>query len=432
MPFVLKMPKLSPTMEEGRIVKWHKKEGDLVKEGDLLFEVATDKASVEYNVLDGGYLRKILTPEGSDVKINHDVAIFSESADEDISAALAETEKGSSQPESAQEKGSEESGAGSAVPAATGASMAQPGFEPAPPLEEYQFGFTESGIEKKISPLAKKLAKEKGISITHIEGSGPHGRIMSRDLEKGTPAGMMPAKVEFPPKEKPGSFEVEPMSPMRKAIASKLQAAKTFIPHFYVEQEIDAEPMAELREQLKKTGVKVTFNDFVMRATALAAKMHPVINSGYNSASGEIIRFKTVDVAVAVSIPEGLITPIVRHSDYKTIFQLSAEVRQLAGLAKEGKLKPEQYQGGSITISNLGMYGITSFTPIINPPQACILSVGGIREEPVVKEGAIVAGKRMTCVLASDHRVVDGADAAQFLVTLKRYLENPVVLITSL
>ena len=255
---------------------------------------------------------------------------------------------------------------------------------------------------------------------------------MSRDLSKGTPSSLIPPKIELPPKEKPGAFESEQMTPMRKAIASKLQASKTFIPHFYVEQEIDAEAMVDLREQLKNTGVKVTFNDFIMRAAALSAKANPKINSGFNSTTGEIIRFKTVDIAVAVSISEGLITPIIRHSDYKTLFQLSAEVKELVTLAKKGKLKPEQYQGGSLTVSNLGMYGVTSFTPIINPPQACILAVGGISDVPRVKNGAVVPGKKMTCILASDHRVVDGSDAAQFLAMLKTYLENPVVLITAL
>lgn len=430
MSFILKMPKLSPTMEEGRIVKWHKKEGDLVKEGELLFEVATDKASVEYNVLDGGYLRKILVPEGSDAAINTNVAIFSESQDEDISSLEQESAATSATAESGTPSATE--GSSEAASNSSGKSIQTVDFEPFAPLEDYQFGFTKSDAEKKASPLAKKIAQEEGISLTDIQGSGPAGRVMSRDLERGTKNSLVPPKLEMPPKHQPGSFRLEPMTPMRKAIASKLQASKTFIPHFYVEQEIDADAMVSLRAQLKSTGVKVTYNDFIMRAAALCSRAMPNINSGFNSKTGEIIRFETVDLAVAVSINEGLITPIVRHSDYKTLFQISAEVRQLASLAKEGKLKPEQYQGGSLTISNLGMFGVTRFIPIINPPQACILSVGGMYDVAKVSEGQIVPGKKMSFTLASDHRVIDGADAAKFLQMLKQYLENPVVLIAAL
>jgi len=219
------------------------------------------------------------------------------------------------------------------------------------------------------------------------------------------------------------------MSPMRKAIGEKLQASKTFIPHFYIQQDIDVEPMITLREQLKAGGIKVTFNDFIMRAVALSLKEHPVINSGFNSDGSKIVRFKTIDIAVAVSIDEGLITPIVRHVDYKNLGQISSEVRHLAGLAKDGKLQPHQYRGGSFTVSNLGMFGIHDFQAIINPPQVSILSVGGMRDCPVVKDGQVVPGKRMMISLSSDHRVVDGADGARFIVTVQKYLENPTILL---
>ncbi|MCP5504795.1 MAG: pyruvate dehydrogenase complex dihydrolipoamide acetyltransferase [Chlamydiales bacterium] len=429
MPFTLTMPKLSPTMEGGTIVKWHKKEGDQVKSGELLFEVATDKATVEHEALDGGFLRKILVSEGGEALVNQAVAIFTESKDESIEGYQPE---GMIQKEEApQEETSAEGKKGetpTAKPAATG--MTQINFPIEPPLEDYTFEFdTEMKDRLAASPLAKKLAKEKGIDLTSVKGSGPDGRVMSRDLDMGQPA--LPANFSAgqKPTEKPGSYTEEPMTPMRKAIGSKLQASKTFVPHFYVQQDIDVEPMITLRNQLKEGGIKVTFNDFIMRATALALREHPNVNCGFDAVGSKIIHFKTIDIAVAVSIPEGLITPIVRHVDYKNLGQISAEVKHLATLAKEGKLQAEQYRGGSFTISNLGMFGIHDFQAIINPPQVCILSVGGMRDCPVVKDGEVVPGKRMMISLSSDHRVVDGADAAKFIVTIQKYLENPPILL---
>ncbi|QVL57197.1 MAG: pyruvate dehydrogenase complex dihydrolipoamide acetyltransferase [Simkaniaceae bacterium] len=429
MPFTLTMPKLSPTMEGGTIVKWHKKEGEQVKSGELLFEVATDKATVEHEALDEGFLRKILVPEGGEAMVNQAVAIFTESKDESIEGYQPE---GISQEEEAPQEETPAEGEKAKVPAAKPAAtgMTQVNFPIEPPLEDYTFEFdTEMKDRLAASPLAKKLAKEKGIDITSVKGSGPDGRVMSRDLDMGQAATAASFGAGQKPTEKPGSFTEEPLSPMRKAIGSKLQASKTFVPHFYVQQDIDVEPMITLRNQLKEGGIKVTFNDFIMRATALALKEHPNVNSGFDAAGSKIVHFKTIDIAVAVSIPEGLITPIVRHVDYKNLGQISAEVKHLAGLAKEGKLQPEQYRGGSFTISNLGMFGIHDFQAIINPPQVAILSVGGMRDCPVVKDGEVVPGKRMMLSLSSDHRVVDGADAAKFIVTVQKYLENPPILL---
>lgn len=429
MPFTLTMPKLSPTMEGGTIVKWHKKEGDQVKSGELLFEVATDKATVEHEALDGGFLRKILVSEGGEALVNQAVAIFTESKDESIEGYQPEgmAKEEAPQEETASPEG-EKKEAPAAKPAATG--MTQVNFPIEPPLEDYAFEFdTEMKDRLAASPLAKKLAKEKGIDLTSVKGSGPDGRVMSRDLDMGQPDVPANFSVGQKPTERPGSYTEEPMTPMRKAIGSKLQASKTFVPHFYVQQDIDVEPMITLRNQLKEGGIKVTFNDFVMRATALALREHPNVNCGYDAAGSKIIHFKTIDIAVAVSLPEGLITPIVRHVDYKNLGQISAEVKHLATLAKEGKLQPEQYRGGSFTISNLGMFGIHDFQAIINPPQVCILSVGGMRDCPVVKDGEVVPGKRMMISLSSDHRVVDGADAAKFIITVQKYLENPPILL---
>ena len=252
---------------------------------------------------------------------------------------------------------------------------------------------------------------------------------MSRDLDLAQADAIATFGNRSVPKETPGSYEEEPLSPMRKAIGQKLQASKTFIPHFYVQQDIDVEPMIASREQLKASGVKVTFNDFVMRAAALALKQNPVVNSGFDSVKNAIVRFKTIDIAVAVSIDEGLITPIVRHVDYKNLGQISAEVKHLARMAKEGKLQPHEYRGGSFTVSNLGMFGIHDFQAVINPPQVSILAIGGMRECAVVKNGQVVPGKRMMVSLSSDHRVVDGADGAKFLKTFQELLENPAILL---
>lgn len=428
MPFTLTMPKLSPTMEGGTIVKWHKKEGDEVKSGELLFEVATDKATVEYEALDGGFLRKVLVPEGGEALVNQAVAIFTAAKDESIEGYQPEGMKEAAA-EAHAEEGKEKPKEGAAPkPATTG--MAQVNFPIEPPLEDYSFEFdTEMKERLAASPLAKKLAKEKGIDITSVKGSGPDGRVMSRDLDLGQPAAAATFGVGQKPTEKPGSYVAIPLTPMRKAISEKLQASKTFVPHFYVQQDIDVEPMITLRQQLKEGGIKVTFNDFVMRATALALREHPHVNSGFDSANKQIVQFKTIDISVAVSIPDGLITPIIRHVDYKNLGQISAEVKHLATLAKEGKLQPEQYRGGSFTVSNLGMYGIHDFQAIINPPQAGILAVGGMRDCPVVKDGAVVPGKRMMVSLSVDHRVIDGAAAAQFIRTIQKYLENPPILL---
>jgi len=287
-------------------------------------------------------------------------------------------------------------------------------------------------IEKRIkaSPIAKKLAREKGLDLTSVKGTGPGGRIMKRDLERAQPLGVVGfgQRREFPTL-KPGTFEEESLSPMRKVISQRLQEAKTFIPHFYVQQTIDAQPLVRFRDQLRKMGIKLTYNDCVVKACALALRDHPVINSGFNMVNNSIIRFKTIDISIAVSIPEGLITPIIRHADYKKLGEIAVEIRTLAQKAKEGKLELHEFKGGSFTVSNLGMLGITDFQAIINPPQAAALAVSGINNVPVVKEGQVVPGKVMHITLSSDHRVIDGVAAAKFIKTVQNFLENPVSLL---
>lgn len=429
MPFTVTMPKLSPTMEEGTIAKWHKKEGDHVAAGELLLEVATDKATIEHNALDEGYLRKILVPNGGRALVNQPIAIFTEKAAETIQdyipEGIAPVEEMNPKDEiSSPEKQS------SSIPA-TAAPMQQPTFSPEPPVANYQFSFPTSEPEARTaaSPFAKKIAKEKGLDLSTVKGTGPGGRVISRDLDLAQPDQPISFSKREMPSIVPGTYEEVPLSPMRKVIAQRLQQAKSFIPHIYVRQEIDAEPLFEAREQLKRGGLKITFNDFCIRACSLALKEHPSINSGFNSANQSILLFKTVDIAVAVTVQGGLITPIIRHADYKNLGEISVEVKELALRAKAGKLKPEEYKGGSFTISNMGMYGVTDFCAIINPPQSCILAIGGIEDAVRVKNGVVHLGKKLGLVLSADHRVVDGAEAAQFIKTVQKFLENPSLLI---
>lgn len=435
MPFTLTMPKLSPTMEEGQIAKWHKQPGDFVAAGDLLMEVATDKATVEHNALDEGYLRKIVVDEGGMAIVNQAIAVFTEEADESIEGYEPEGIAASTEVTEVNEEAVAEVTAG-AAPAvsnapATGGGLAQPAFEPLPPLENYEFDLPRGSQAERLrsSPLARKLAQEKGLDISSVKGTGPGGRVVAKDLERAQPDAAASFGRRSVPTELPGSFEEEPLTPMRKAIGKRLQESKTFIPHFYVTQTIDAQPMVDMRGQLKDWEIKVSFNDFIVRACALALREHPVINSGFNTVNNSITHYKTIDVCVAVSIDGGLITPIIRHTDFKNLGEISAEVKNLAKRARDGKLEPHEYQGGSFTVSNLGMYGISDFVAVINPPQGAILAVGGLEEKPVVKDGQVVPGKTMSMTLSSDHRVIDGAAAAEFLRTVKRYLENPAGLL---
>lgn len=433
MPFTLTMPKLSPTMEEGSIAKWHKKAGDQVEPGDLLMEVATDKATVEFNSLESGWISKILVEEGKEAYVNQPIAIMTAEKGESIEGYKPEgldveaLKAAKRAPQEAEEKGEPAPQA----PQPVQAGMRVPAFVPEKPLENYAFEHPSGSIEKRllVSPLARKLAKEGQLDLSTVKGTGPDGRIMSRDLEKAQPQGEVVFGRREKPTESPGAYEEESLTPMRKVIAQRLQEAKTFIPHFYVSQTINVSPMMETREQLRNVGVKVTYNDFIVRACALALREHPNVNSGFDSVNNAVIRFKTIDIAVAASLPAGLITPIVRHTDFKNLGEISVEIRALVKRAKEGKLELHEYKGGSFTVSNLGMYAVTQFVAIINPPQAAILAVGGILNEPVVRNGQVVPGKVMNVTLSADHRVVDGVAGAEFLKTVQKYLENPASLL---
>ncbi len=429
MPFTFTMPKLSPTMEEGTIAKWRKKEGEFVKAGEVLLEIATDKATVEHSALDEGWLRKILIKEGGTAVVNQAIAIFTEKKDESIEGYVPEgiTPKPAAPAPIKEEAPAKEAPAPKPV---TGG-LALPAFVPEPPLKEYTFAGPEGEMGGPIlsSPLAKRLAKEKNIDLTTVKGTGPHGRIMSQDLDLGQPATPVTFGRRETPTLPPGTYEEVPLTPMRKIIAQRLQESKTFIPHFYCTLEINAEKLISLRAELASVSLKVSFNDFILRATALALRQHPDVNSGFNTVTNTIIRFKTIDLSVAVNVPAGLITPIIRHADFKNLGQLSQEMKLLVARARDGKLAREEYIGGSFSVSNLGMFGITEFVAIINPPQAAILAIGGIEDKPIVKDGNVVPGKTMRLTLSADHRVIDGAEGAKFLKTVQNFLENPSLLL---
>lgn len=431
MPFTLFMPKLSPTMEGGAIVKWHKKEGEEVHSNDLLFEVATDKATVEYNAIDAGWLAKIIVPEGQEASVNQPVAILTEKKDESIEGYIPEavtkelgmTKESKSLPQEIKtfEKEISKEESPKVQP--------QPVFTPPPQVPLSQKSSSKSGERLLVSPLAKRLAKEQGLDLESIQGSGPSGRVMSRDLVHAKTREDSTRGKKSLPNIPPGSYTEETLSPMRKVISQRLQESKSYVPHFYVQQTINAEALVAFREQLKTLEYSISFNDCMIKACALALKSHPVVNSGFNSSNNTLIHYQTVDVSVAVSVPGGLITPIIRFADFKDLLDISAEIKELAKRAKVGKLEPHEYQGGSFTVSNLGMYGTTSFQAIINPPQAAILAVGGILDVPVVKAGEVVPGKIMNLTLSVDHRVVDGVAAAEYMKTLQKYLENPTSLL---
>lgn len=439
MSFLLTMPKLSPTMTIGTIAKWHVHEGQKIAPGDLLLEISTDKATIEHNALDGGYLRKIVIPEKGEAEVNQPIALFTETENEDISnwtppPPPQAAAKDAAEPP-AEAAGAQATAQASAKPTSAAAARMEPRFTAEPPLTDWHFAPARGEIPAHVvaTPLARKLAKEQQLDLASVRGSGPSGRVVSADLKLAQPLkrpiGGLGGERFATPQIPPGSFHLIPLSPMRKVIGKRLQEAKSFIPHFYIRQTIAAEALVTMRQQLEQAGMKLTFNDFILRALALTLREMPVVNRGFDSIEQALIQFETVDISVAVGMPDGLITPILRHADYKTISELSIEMKELSKKAKDGALLPHEYQGGSFTLSNLGMYGIDDFLPIINPPQAAILGVGAIRDTAVVREGVVACGKEMTLVLAADHRVIDGATGADFMRALRRMLESPALLI---
>ncbi len=420
----LTLPKLSPTMEEGTIARWRKREGEWIAAGDILVDIATDKATIEYAALDEGWLRKRLIAEGSGATIYTPFAIVSSDPNEDIESELAKLVLA---PPVVEQNLSENPIVDTVerIPKPRHTHR----YVPSPPVSSLPPKNLQAGSRVKASPLAKKLAKEQQMDLSTVQGSGPGGRIVSEDLCRAQPLGIVTFGRIESPQHPAGSYLERPLSPMRKAIAERLQFSKQEIPHFYLKQQIDAAPLIACKEQLQTVHLKVSYNDCIVRAVALALRHHPDVNVGFHVENHTLIQYQTVDISVAVTVEGGLITPIVRHADYKNLGQIATEIRSLAQRAKEGKLKEEEYLGGSFSVSNLGMYGIPEFSAVINPPQGAILAVGAIHKGYSLQQGSVVPSPQIVVTLSADHRVIDGAGAARFLKTLKELLENPISLV---
>ncbi len=428
------LAKLSPTMEEGVIVKWNKKEGDAVKQGDVLAEIETDKANMEMEAMGSGTLRKVLVPAGGKAPVGALIGVIADAAD-DIGPLLATAAAPSAAPAAAPAPAPPAPAPAAAAAPAPQTAPAAPAAAPATPAAPSVP--VPDGTRVKSSPLARAMAAERNIPLASIAGSGPGGRVIKRDVEAwtGSPApatsaaapaavGAAAAAAPAAPSVTPG--QELPLSQMRKTIARRLSESKFSAPHFYVTVEVDMDRAVAMREQAVAAGAKFSYNDLVVKACAKALAQFPTVNASWGE--DRIVTHGEVHVGVAVAIPDGLITPVVRNADRKPLSQISAEIKDLAGRAKDKKLKPEEYMGSTFTISNLGMYDVTEFTAIINPPDAAILAVGAVRKQPVVGEDDQVrVGHRMKVTLSSDHRVIDGALAAQFLAEVRRLLETPVL-----
>ena len=415
---VIRMPRMSDTMEEGVIVSWLKKEGEPVKTGDLLAEIETDKATMDFESLWEGTLLHIGAKEGEAIPIDGIIAVIGKKG-EDFKAALAEA--GNAAPETS----APADNTSSAEPAVSAASAPNAPAKTAAPAST-----SDSDADRlKASPLAKAMAKESGIDIASIKGTGDQGRIVRRDVEAAieTSGSEAPA-VSVAPVFGQESYEEVNISQMRKTIARRLAESKFSAPHFYLTIEINMGRASDARQRiLEMSGEKVSFNDMVVKACAMALRKHPAVNSSWMG--DKIRRNHHIHVGVAVAVSEGLLVPVIRHTDLKSMTQINAEVKVLAAKAKDKKLQPDEMQGNTFTISNLGMFGIEEFTAIINPPDACILAIGAIIEKPIIQNGQVVAGKMMKVTLSCDHRVVDGATGAQFLQTVKQYLEEPMMML---
>ncbi|MFK7809800.1 MAG: pyruvate dehydrogenase complex dihydrolipoamide acetyltransferase [Saprospiraceae bacterium] len=429
---VIRMPRMSDTMEEGVIVGWLKEVGDAVEPGDVLAEVETDKATMELESFQDGVLLYIGVKEGA-VPVNGILAVIGEEG-EDYKAALEAEQNTDGDTAPAEEKNEAPKEEVKATAPAANKSAAT-----APPVASTSNN-TDSRI--KASPLAKSMAQDSGINLSAISGSGDNGRIVKKDIEaylakgpatapasngQATPEATAP-QVDAFTFAQDRADESQPVSQMRKVIARRLGESKFGAPHFYLTIDIDMTNTMKARKSLNEVApVKISFNDLVVKACAVALKKHPAINSSW---LGDSIRVNgNINIGVAVAVPDGLLVPVIKYADMKSLSQINVEVKDLAGKAKNKKLQPDEMQGNTFTISNLGMFGIDEFTAIINPPDSCILAVGGIAQKPVVKDGNIVVGNVMKVTLSCDHRVVDGATGAKFLQTVKSLLEDPIRLL---
>ena len=439
------MPALSPTMEEGKLAKWLVKEGDTVKSGTILAEIETDKATMEFEAVDEGKIGKILVPEGTEgVKVNAPIAVLLGDGEQpgavDIPAAMKDIGAAVKAEAAPKTPLAPAGGEGGAAKAATGEGAApKPAAAPA-----------SDGNRIFASPLAKRIAAQKGLDLSALSGTGPRGRIVKSDVENAKPGAAKPAAAGAPaagggagiPGVAPlpdarllypaGSYEEIPHDNMRKAIAKRLTSAKTLIPHYYLTIDCNLNALMAVREKMnaaapkgkdKVPAYKLSVNDFIMKASAMALMKHPDVNASWTDTA--ILKHKDADVGVAVALDFGLITPIIFKAQTKGLVEISNEVKTLAALAKEKKLKPNQYEGGGFSVSNLGMYGIKNFTSIINPPQSCIIAVGAGEERAIVVNGKIEIATVMTVTMSADHRVVDGGTGAKFLATLKQFIEEP-------
>lgn len=424
---VIDMPKLSPTMEEGQIVTWHKKEGDAVEVDELLAEVETDKATMEFRSFDRGTLLKILVPPGSMVRLGEPVAVIGksgESAEHLIPNARGPAPLSAAAPPSAAAPASASTPASAATPAS--APVAAAFLAPAAIVT----ASVGADGRVKASPYVRKLARERSLDLRSVHGSGTGGRIVARDLEGASSSSptVIPVAASTAPTPAPAlgrEPRIKPLSMMRRTIARRLTESKQQVPHFYLTIDVDAGALVELRTRFNaEVGRKVSFNDLVVKAVAIAIARAPEVNAQFTPEA--LVYHRRVDISVAVAVDDGLVTPVVRDADQLTLLQISDKIQALSLRARERKLGVEEMTGGTFSISNLGMHGIDEFAAVINPPEGAILAVGAIRSEPVVKNDLVVPGKRMKLTLSCDHRVVDGAVGAKFLAELRGVIEHPL------
>ena len=423
---IIRMPKMSDTMEEGVIAGWLKKVGDEVKSGDILAEVETDKATMELESYDDGFLLHVGVKDGESVPVDGVIAIIGEKG-ENIDDILKEVSNEQNNNEAVDAKEEKEEIVDEDDPVEENLELKEEEVKNTDDkIEDINIDFSNESDRIKASPLAKKLASEKGVDISMVKGSGDGGRIIKEDIENFKHSENIPTKeVKLPEIYSKESYEEIPVSQMRKTISKRLAESKFSAPHFYLTMEIDMDNCVEGRNKINETSdVKISFNDIIIKAAAVSLRKHPMVNASFLT---DKIRVNNhIHIGVAVAVDEGLLVPVIRFADNKSLSHISTEVRNLAGKAKNKELQPSDWEGNTFTISNLGMFGIDEFTAIINPNDACILAVGGIKNTPVVKNGEIVPGNVMKVTLSCDHRIVDGAIGSAFLKTLKELIEDPI------
>ena len=450
MPINILMPALSPTMEKGNLAKWLKKEGDKVKSGDVIAEIETDKATMEVEAVDEGTIAKILVPEGTqDVPVNDVIAVMAGDGEDVKAAGAGAAAAPAPKPAEAPKEASKEAPKPAAVSAPAPTPAPAPAAAPAPPQAAAAKGNGHARVFS--SPLARRLAKDAGIELARITGTGPHGRVIARDVAEAksgkglkAPAAAPAAAPSIAPAMsdqqilalfEPGSYDIVPHDGMRRTIAQRLTAATQSVPTFYLTIDCDIGKLLDAREQInaaapkdkeKKPLYKLSVNDFVIKALAVALQQVPDCNVSWTE--GGMVKHKHSDIGVAVAMPGGLITPIIRNAESKSLSTISNEMKDLAARARTRKLKPQEYQGGTSSVSNLGMFGISHFTAVINPPQSTILAVGASEERAVVRNGKVEAAHMMSATLSCDHRAIDGALGAELIGAFRRLIENPVMM----